>query len=88
MNSILITIGLLRRLHSTGYCPSNNTKVHKDHGGNALTVMKYSIRQQCVRATTAIHSLVIVDRVNLESYLMDLSQLESQQLPVQYQKDL
>jgi hypothetical protein len=69
--SISIMIGSLKRSPSIGCYPSNNTKAHKDHGGNALTVMKYSIQLQCVRATTATHSLVTADRVNLEFYQVD-----------------
>ena len=64
MDSISITIGLQGTLHLIGCCLLNNTKVHKDHGGNALTVTKYSIQQRCVCATTAIHSLDTADRVN------------------------
>lgn len=65
MDSISITIGLPRTLHLIGCYHLNNTKVHKDHGGNALTVMKYFIRQQCVCATTAIHFLDIAGDVRM-----------------------
>ena len=56
MDFIQTSIGLPETSHLIGYYHWNNTKVHKDHGGNVFNVTKYFIQQHFAAAKIVIRS--------------------------------
>ena len=67
MNFTLISTGLPKNLNLHGYYPLMGTKVLKDHGGNALVVMKYSTLLHFAHATHVIRSQDIAEIVSYRS---------------------